>query len=355
DSNTSNSTFEGTARELLRVKHNTRIHPMGDLVFNPTARPGDPDWRVLYIACGDGGSGEQRNEIMRNNPQRLDTLVGKILRIIPDLNEHKSTSTVSEYSRYRIPNDNPFVSKPGARGEIWVYGLRNPARLAWDFDPANPRDNRLIANVIGLYTWEMVDIIHKGANYGYSQREGIEKLDATNHTVDIPEDDTIPVMLNASETDGRVTPAYPVIAYRHNKEGGDAVGSGFIYRGKRFPELRGKYIFCDISTGKLWESDAKEMLAVDGSHPPRLAGMYSLKLRWAKPGESPAETYSSMAPITEWAYHSRGGKAEHLPGMAKIASNGRADVHVWSDSAGEIYIISKSDGMIRIVTRATAN
>ena len=55
---------------------------MGDLIFNPTARPGDPDWRVMYIATGDGGNGEQKTNV-RSNPQRLDTLVGKILRIIP--------------------------------------------------------------------------------------------------------------------------------------------------------------------------------------------------------------------------------------------------------------------------------
>ena len=62
DSNISNSTFEGTARELMRVQLNSRIHPMGDLIFNPAARRGDPDWRVLYVACGDGGSGDQRTE-----------------------------------------------------------------------------------------------------------------------------------------------------------------------------------------------------------------------------------------------------------------------------------------------------
>src|SRR5215467_14200374 len=58
DSNPSNSTFEGTAREIMRVQLNTRIHPMGDFIFNPLARPGAPDWRVMYIACGDGGAGE---------------------------------------------------------------------------------------------------------------------------------------------------------------------------------------------------------------------------------------------------------------------------------------------------------
>src|SRR6185295_9330627 len=88
DSNVSNLTFEGTARELMRVQLNTRIHPMGDLIFNPTARAGDPDWRVLYCEVGDGASGESRLAAIRNNPQRLDTLVGKIIRIVPDLNEH---------------------------------------------------------------------------------------------------------------------------------------------------------------------------------------------------------------------------------------------------------------------------
>ena len=124
DSNPTNSTFEGTARELLRVQLNTRSHPLGDLIFNPAARPGDPDWRVLYIECGDGASGESSNVAIRPNPQRLDNLDGKILRIIPDLSEHVATSTVSENGRYRIPNDNPFVATAGrAQGNL---GIRLP-------------------------------------------------------------------------------------------------------------------------------------------------------------------------------------------------------------------------------------
>ena len=106
---TSNTTFEGTAREVMRVQHG-RVHPMGDLIFNPAARQGDRDWRVLYISCGDGQAGESRNPALRNNPQRLDNLTGKILRIVPDLSEHKATSTVSDNGRYRIPRDNPFVA-----------------------------------------------------------------------------------------------------------------------------------------------------------------------------------------------------------------------------------------------------
>jgi len=109
DSNPSNDTFEGTAREVMRVPLNTRIHTLAEMIFNPTARPGDPEWRVMYIGCGDGGSGEAKS-LIRMNPQRLDTLVGKVVRIIPDLAEHQSTSTVSDNGRYRIPSDNPSVS-----------------------------------------------------------------------------------------------------------------------------------------------------------------------------------------------------------------------------------------------------
>lgn len=354
DTNTANATFEGTARELMRLRMNTQIHPMGDLMFNPTAHPGDPDWRVLYIACGDGGSGESKNMEMRSNPQRLDTLVGKILRIIPDLNEKKDSSTVSQNGRYRIPNDNPFVAqeKAGARGEIWAYGLRNPARLTWDFDPANPRDNHLIASVIGLNTWETVVIIHKGANYGYSLREGNEKLETTNKTSELPADDRIPVQLNATETYGMVTPTYPVIQYPHLTGGGDAVSSGYVYRGKAIAALRGKYIFGDISTGNVWYVDFKEMLAADDGNPKTLAEMHPVKIRRAAPNGS-SEVYGSMAPVTESAYHARGGKAPGLPGFAKVPNGGRSDIHFWADSAGELYIMSKSDGMIRKVVTAS--
>ncbi len=352
DTNPSNATFEGTARELMRVQHNTRIHPLGDMIFNPMARAGDPDWRVMYLACGDGGSGEQRDATMRSNPQRLDTMVGKILRIIPDLGAHKDTSTVSENGRYRIPNDNPFVAKPGAKKEIWAYGLRNPARLSWDVDPANPKNSSLIADVIGLYTWEMVDIIHKGANYGYSQREGAQRLDPTNKITELPEDDKIPVLLDATATDGVVAPTYPVIAYPHLKGGGDAVSSGFVYRGKAIPALRGKYIFGDISTGNIWYADYQEMLVADDGNPKTMAEMHPVKVRWSKPGGS-AETYGSMAPITQAIYHARGGKAEVLPGTAKVANEGRSDIHFAVDADGELYILSKSDGMIRAVVGAS--
>ena len=79
-----------------------------------------------------------------------------------------------------IPSDNPFMSTEGARKEVWAYGFRNPHRLHFAIDPADARYNRLVADSVGLHTWETVNIVHKGANYGYSAREGNSTLKADN-------------------------------------------------------------------------------------------------------------------------------------------------------------------------------
>ena len=355
DSNPSNSTFEGTARELLRVQLNTRSHPLGDLIFNPAARPGDPDWRVLYIECGDGASGESTNVAIRPNPQRLDNLEGKILRIVPDLNQHVATSTVSENGRYRIPNDNPFVATAGARKEIWAYGFRNPHRLNWAIDPANPANNRLIANSVGLHTWETAYIVHKGANYGYALREGTELLKVDNTTAPLPEDDRIPLQVGESPTGTMVVPRYPVIQYGHDRGGGDSIGSGFVYNGKLIPALRGKYVFTDLTTGRIWYTDYKDMLAADDGKPGTLARLQPVRLLWNDPHDSPdagKKVYDSMFPIVEAAYHARGGKHPTLALRPDMVMGGRADVRFSIDAGGELFLYSKSDGVIRAVVEA---
>jgi hypothetical protein len=342
DTNLRNATFEGTAREILRVQLNGRIHPMGELVFHPTARSGDPEWRVMYIGIGDGGAGESRT-VIRPNPQRLDTLVGKILRIIPDTTEHVATSSLSDNGRYRVPNDNPFASKPGARKEIWAYGLRNPHRLSWAADPADQRRHHLIAAVVGLRTWEMVAIIRKGANYGYSQREGNQMLQPDNVMAPLPAVDKIAVQIGDEVTDEVVVPNYPVVQYGHVPTGGDAIGSGYVYMGKALPALRGKYVFSDLSTGRVWYADWKEMLAADDGNPATLAQMHEVKLYWHD------QIHDSFMSIAEAAYHSRGGKDPDLPGRGTVSGSRRADARFALDAAGELFVYSKTDGMIRQV------
>jgi mono/diheme cytochrome c family protein len=340
DRNPSNSSFEGTARELLRVQHPLPQHPLGEMTFNPAARPGDADWRVMYLGAGDSGSGEQRDS-RRLNPQRLDTLVGKILRIVPDLREHTKASSISENGRYRIPNDNPFSTVDGARKEIWAYGLRNPHRLIWDVDPAQPRTPTLLAFNIGLVTWETVVVIHKGANYGYPLREGTQSMSSTNGMGPLPENDMIPVQISDAVAHGSVKPTYAVIQYPHSREaGGDAIANGFVYRGKLIPELKDKLVFGDITTGRIWYANRADMLAADDGNPTTVAPIYEMD--------------AGLRRITEETYRERGGKGEALPGMGAIAGRGRVDLRFAVDSDGELYILTKSDGMIRKVVGARA-
>jgi len=333
DRNIGNTTFEGTARELLRVQLSSPIHPMGEMTFNPTARRGDPDWRVMYIGSGDSGSGEQK-DIRRLTPQRLDSLNGKILRIIPDLREHTATSTVSENGRYRIPKDNPFVSVDGARKEIWAVGLRNPHRLVWDVDPAQPRTARLFAFTIGLSSWETVMIIKRGANYGYSLREGPQAMTLEGMRP-VPADDTIPVQITDTVTHGTMKPTYPVIAYPHTSIGGDAIAGGFVYRGNKVPALRGKLLFADITTGHVWYSDMKDVLSADDGNPTTLAPMH--------------EVDAGLRSLVEQTFRSRGGKGDTLPGAGAVSGRGRVDARFAEDANGELYVLTKSDGMIRQV------
>ena len=338
DRNPANATFEGTARELMRLQHPLPQHPLGEMTFNPVARRGDPDWRVMYIGAGDSGSGDQKDS-RRINPQRLDTLVGKILRIVPDLREHTATSTVSENGRYRIPNDNPFISLEGARKEIWAYGLRNPHRLIWDVDPARPKEPRLLAFHIGLVSWETVVVIRKGANYGWPLREGTQAR-SLEGMGPIPPDDTIPIQISDTVTRGTVKPIYPVLQYPHRPEGGDAIANGFIYRGKQIPALKDKLVFGDITVGRIWYAERAELLAADDGNPETVAPIHEMD--------------TGLRGLVEQVYRARGGKGAELPGAAQISGRGRVDLRFAVDDAGELYILTKPDGMIRKVVGAKA-
>lgn len=384
DSNVTNSTFEGSARELLRLDMLDRIHPMGDIIFNPTAGPDDPDWRVMYISVGDAAAGEQSNVDVRRTPQLLNTLGGKILRITPDQNVNIETSA-SPNGKYRIPTDNPFtgVANPGGtngsvRDEIWANGLRNPHRMSWDVDPTNPENNHLLVSDIGLHTWEEVNIIHKGANYGYSQREGNQQLLTTNLTGPLPEPDTIPHQLictgssfNVCTSSGTIAPTYPVIQYGHGLTGqdpaiaGDAISSGYVYRGSKIPQLYGKFLFGDITTGSIYYADFAEMLAADDGDPATLAAIHPLDILWDNPDDDPdsgEQLYGTlttddairgpMFQIVHAKYIARTGLPETspLPQSASVTGTfGRADIRIQVDDDGELYILSKSDGMIRAV------
>ena len=374
--NLKSSEFEGTAREILRVGFNSMIHPMGDILFNPLAKPGSADYGNLYISVGDGGSGETPGPT-QTTPQLLSALQGKILRITPDL-ALRPNDKLSENGRYRIPStgpdSNPFVSVPQARGEIFAYGFRNPHRMDWDAPT-----NTLLVNDIGLHSWEEVNIVTKGGNYGYSSREGNEVLivpgggktaTQTNPQSSFPDSD----QLTVEGLEKPVAPIYPVAVYSH--EEGDAIGSGFVYRGKKMPQMAGKYIFTDMTTGRLFYTDLAEMIAAHGERG-KQAAIHEIQILYKSPYDASkkAPEKRRMYDIVAEAFAHKDGIVDPeshlgvLPGASNMTGGwrgksfvtpkadphyvpyggGRADARLSMGGDGEIYVLSKTDGMIRIL------
>ena len=373
DTNIRNATFEGTARELLRVGFD-RNHPMDDTIFDPLAKPGSSDYGNLYIGVGDGAQGETPGP-SHTIPQQLNTLLGKVLRITPDINLHPK-DMLSPNGRYRIPSTgsdpNPFVNVAGARGEIYAYGLRHPHRFDWD-----TTTKTLLIIDIGLHYWEEIDIAAKGANYGYPEREGNEQLfvdDAgktgslKNPPVAFPDRD----LLQVEGINEPVVPIYPAAVYSHWE--GDSIGSGFVYRGKLMPRMRGKFIFNDMTTGRIFYVDLAEMLATHGQRNHQ-ATIHELQIMYKSPYDASAQTAVKrrMFDVVAETYSHKGGTPVQdrvLPGAAAATTGwrdpdhkqpkadpegapyggGRADVRIAMGGDGEVYVLSKSDGMIRKMT-----
>jgi glucose/arabinose dehydrogenase len=189
-------------RVLLEIEQPYKNHDGGQIAFGPDG--------YLYIGMGDGGSRADPE----GHGQNLSSLLGKMLRI-----------DVDGKPSYRVPSDNPFVSTPGARPEIWAYGLRNPWRFS--FDPKG----RLIAADVGQDQFEEVDIVSAGANLGWKVREA-------RHCF---------APAQGCATNGLVDPVF-----EYGREAGQSITGGYVYLGRRLPELHGKYIFGDFVTGRAW-------------------------------------------------------------------------------------------------------
>ena len=125
-----------------------------------------------------------------------------------------TTSTVSENGRYRIPNDNPFVVDAGrAQGNL---GVRFPqsASAALGRRSGEPGEQPADRQHRSACTrGKRCNIVHKGANYGYSQREGNSCCSPTTRPAPLPDVDKIPVLVSDTVTNGTIVPTYPVIQY----------------------------------------------------------------------------------------------------------------------------------------------
>lgn len=184
---------------LLRVNQPFGNHNGGVLAFGPDGH--------LYAGLGDGGSAGDPF----GNGQKLDTLLGKILRLDVDSAEP-----------YAIPADNPFGN------EIWAYGLRNPWRMSFDRATGD-----LYIGDVGQGNWEEIDFMPAGApggvNFGWDYFEGTHPFEGT------------------PPQGAQFVP--PVAEYNHSE--GCSVTGGYVYRGV-MPEWYGIYLYGDYCSGTVW-------------------------------------------------------------------------------------------------------
>ena len=300
--------FVGTRRELIRVAAISTNHNIGEIAFDPTTDCDDPDYGLLYIGSGDYGS------VHAGEPdqlQRLDSVYGAVLRIDPLGDPFVRGGVLYDYG---IPASNPFTGVPGALGEIFAFGFRNAHRLSWD------RDGTLFVSDIGESQVEEVDLVMAGDNHGWPKREGSFAIDVeTNPRVvfPLPPQDPLPYR-------------YPVAQYDH--EEGRAIAGGFVYRGAAIPALRGRFVFGDIPTGRIFYADADALVMADDDEPDTTAQIYELGLR------------RDGAPVT-------------LLSLVRSATGPpnvyRTDLRFGVDEDGELYVTTKQDGFIRRLLRDT--
>lgn len=218
DSGNPNQADMNSETILMTIGQPFANHNGGQLAFGPNDG-------YLYIGLGDGGDGGDPEE----HGQDPRTLLGSILRIDVD-------NFAIGGPQYSIPADNPFAGNTdGFREEIFAYGLRNPWRFSFD-----PQTGNLWTGDVGQGRLEEIDIIQLGKNYGW---------------------DTMEATLCFEPGTGCDQAGLEPPVWQYERGLGTSVTGGYVYRGTRVPELAGKYIYGDFSTGRIWA------LSYDGTNP----------------------------------------------------------------------------------------
>jgi quinoprotein glucose dehydrogenase len=194
-------------RVLLEMPLVNWNHHGGNIVFGKDG--------FLYIGTGDNSKRNDELRMANNNA----SLNGKILRI--DVNSREFRHA------YGIPADNPYANGVNAQPQIYASGIRNPWGLSFD------EKGRLWCADVGQDLWEEINWIQNGGNYGWSFREGARQF---------------PLRTDAAPEGVKFID--PIFEYNHGE--GLSITGGFVYRGARFPERKGAYIYGDFVIGKIW-------------------------------------------------------------------------------------------------------
>lgn len=199
----------GSAHVLMTIAQPYANHNGGQLLFSPVDG-------CLYVGMGDGGSGGDP----LNHGQNISTLLGAMLRL-----------DVDGATPYAIPTDNPYVGRDGL-DEIWAIGLRNPWRFSFDRETGD-----LYIGDVGQNLWEEIDYQAAGTpgglNFGWRCKEGTHDYNFTGDCASLQLTD-------------------PIAEYSHSE--GRSVTGGFVYRGRAYPALVGRYFYADYVEGKIWST-----------------------------------------------------------------------------------------------------
>jgi hypothetical protein len=291
--------YDGTApREVYRVQQPFPNHNGGQIAFNPLARPGTPEFGLLYIGSADGGSGGDP----QNMAQDLKSIFGKILRIDP-------LGRNSANGKYGVPPSNPFVKNANALPEIYSYGHRNPQRFSWD-----PKNGNMFEAEIGQNINEEINQIVAGGNYGWNVWEGSFRF--YNREVSTEAQRSDPNMV------------YPIVDYDHTDPLLQRLAAAtgiYAYRDKTVPQLTDKLIFGDNPSGEIFYVDA-DALPNGGQNFHRILF------------KSAGGTKTLLELIKE-----RNTQQGRMPAT-------RADLRMGMGPNGQLFILNKRDGVIRLVT-----
>lgn len=298
--NPASAAYDGDKpRELFRAAHPFGNHNGGQIAFNPLAKPGTPEFGLLYVGFADGGSGGDPFNLGQN----LSSAFGKLLRIDP-------LGKNSANGKYGIPPTNPFVSKPkpDALKEIYAYGVRNPQRFSWD-----SKTGRLFLADIGQNAVEEISIVTAGANLGWNTWEGSFPY--------------IKGQVDPSKARSEPGLTWPVVEFDHLDPlfQRAAITGVIIYRQSAIRQLQNLLIFGDNPSGQIFYVHADKL--PDG-------------------GQSAVRQILFNDNGTRKTLLELIGEANKKQGKEPA---GRADLRFGEGPEGQIFVMNKRDGIIRLL------
>lgn len=212
--NSDNSADPGSATFIYQYTKNQpeSNHNGGKIAFGPDG--------FLYASIGDGGGAVDP----QNNAQNLNNPFGSIIRIDVD--------NPANGNNYGIPAGNPRVGQSGL-DELYAWGIRN----TWKFSFDNTT-NRIIGADVGQQDWEEINLITNGGNYGWDAYEA-QSFD--------PYSEGGKTLVTSPHSE-------PIYFYDSGANGDQSITGGYVYRGT-FNEIKGKYIYGDFISGRVWALD----------------------------------------------------------------------------------------------------